>query len=88
MKCLSDFFPAYFKKNEEGVRFYRQLDPENIEHYHKFSNQTSSPKEAVYEDNELYLGEEDTQPELYRNFVGNLEIYKFLRIEICSVLTN
>ena len=50
MKCLSDFFPAYFKKNEEGVRFYRQLDPENIEHYHKFSNQTSSPKEAVYED--------------------------------------
>ena len=68
------FFFSLLAKNEEGACFYRQRDPKNIEHYHKFSNETSSPKETVYGDNELYFREEDTQTELYRNFVGNLEI--------------
>ena len=57
----------------EGVSFYRQLDPENIEGYPKFPNSTKNPKEGVYEDEEPYFGEEDTHPELYdpedRNFV-------------------
>ena len=57
----------------EGVSFYRQIDPENIEDYPKFLNSTKNPKEAVYEDKEPYFGEDNTQPELYdpedRNFV-------------------
>ena len=57
----------------EGVSFYRQLHPENIEDYLKFSNKTKIPKGAVYEDQEPYFGEEDTQPKLYdpedRNFM-------------------
>ena len=56
----------------EGVSFYRQLEPENIEHYQKFPNSTKNLKE-VYQDNEPYFGKEDTQPKLYdpedRNFV-------------------
>ena len=44
----------------EGVSSYRQLDPENIEHYPKYPNSTKNPKEAVYEDDEPYFGEEDT----------------------------
>ena len=51
-------------QQREGVSFYRQLDPENNEHYHRFPNQTRNTKEAVYEDDELYFGEDDTQPEL------------------------
>ena len=61
-------------EQEEDLSFYIQLDPENIEHYHKFPNQTRNPKEAVYEDNEPYFGNEDTRPELYdlnnREFVS------------------
>ena len=57
----------------EGVSFYRQLDPENIEGYPKFLNSTKNAEEGVYEDEEPYFGEEDTQPKLYdsedRNFV-------------------
>lgn len=37
---------------EDGVSFYRQLDPENIENYHEFPNQTRNPIEATYEDAE------------------------------------
>ena len=35
-------------QQREGVSFYRQLDPENNEHYHRFPNQTRNPKEAVF----------------------------------------
>lgn len=49
----------------EDVSFYRKLDPENIDHYNKFPNQTLDPRDAVYEDNEMFFGTEDTQPELY-----------------------
>ena len=57
----------------EDVNFYKELDPENIQDYPKFLNNTKNPKEAVYKDEEPYFGKEDTQPELYdpedRNFV-------------------
>ena len=44
----------------KDVSFCRQLDPENVEHYYKFPNQTRNPKEAVCEDGELFFGTEDT----------------------------
>ena len=47
-------------QQQDDVSFYRQLDPENIEHYHKFPNQTTNPKEAIYEDDEPYCGSEET----------------------------
>ena len=46
-------------QQQDDVSFYRQLDPENIEHY-KFPNQTTNPKEAIYEDDEPYCGSEET----------------------------
>ena len=49
----------------EDVSFYRKLDPENIDHYNKFQNQTLDPRVVVYEDDEMFFGTEDTQPELY-----------------------
>ena len=48
----------------EDVSFYRKLDPENIDHYNKFPNQTRDPRVALYEDYEMFFGTEDTQPEL------------------------
>ena len=45
----------------EDVSFYRRLDPEKID----FQNQTRNPMEAVYEDDEIFFGTEDTQPELF-----------------------
>ena len=47
------------------ISFIDNLDPENVEYYHKFPNQTRNPKEAVYEDDVLYFGTEDMQPELH-----------------------
>ena len=51
----------------EDVSFYRQFDPENIDHYDTdtFTNKTRDPRLAVYEDNEMFFGTEDTQPELF-----------------------
>ena len=46
-------------QQKEGGSFYRHLEPE------KFPNQTRSPEEAVYEDNDSFFGTEGTQPELY-----------------------
>ena len=46
----------------EDVSFYRKLDPENIDHYNKFPNQTFDPRVVVYEDDEMFFGTEDTQP--------------------------
>ena len=45
----------------KDVSFYRKFDPENVDHYNKFPNQTV----AVYEDDEMFFGTEDQQPELY-----------------------
>ena len=50
-------------QSRDDVSFYRQLDPDNLEH-HKFSNQTTNPRLAVYEEDEPYSGDEDTKPEL------------------------
>ena len=56
------------EQSEENGSFYRQLDPENLEHYYKFLYQTRNPREAIHEDNEPYLGDDDTQPdEEYEN---------------------
>ena len=58
----------------EDVSFYRTLDPENNDHYNKFPNQTRNPRDAVCEDDEMFFGTEDTQPELFapenREYVG------------------
>ena len=48
----------------EDVSFYRQFDPDNVEHCYKFSNQIRDPNQAVYEDDEPCFGE-GTQPEVY-----------------------
>ena len=45
---------------KEDVSFYRQLDPDNLEHYHKFPNQPRDPVLAVHEGDEPYFRDEDT----------------------------
>ena len=52
-------------EEESSINVYRKLDPHNLEHYNRFPNQTRNPISAVYEDDEMYFGEEDSQPELY-----------------------
>ena len=47
------------------IRFYRNLDPHNADHFNKFPNQTRDPVSGFYDDDGLYFGEEDPQPELY-----------------------
>ena len=49
----------------EDVSFYRKFEPNNLNHYYKFPNQTIDPRTATYKIDELYFGEEDQQPELY-----------------------
>ena len=53
------------KQPMEDVSFCTKLDPENIDHYNKFPNQTRDPRVAVYEDDEMFFVTEDTQPELH-----------------------
>ena len=50
---------------EEDISFYTQLDPENINNYHKFNSTTCNPIDAIYEDDISFSGHEDRQPELY-----------------------
>ena len=52
-------------EEESSINVYRKLDPHNLEHYNRFPNQIRNPISAVYEDDEMYFGEEDSQPELY-----------------------
>ena len=59
-----DDFIDNSKQPMEDIIFYKKLDPENIEHYNKFPNQTRDPWVAVYEDEEMFFGTEDI-PELY-----------------------
>ena len=42
--------------SEEGVSFYREKDTLNLNNYPKFSGQTRDPREAIFEDNESFLG--------------------------------
>ena len=70
---MEDFI-ADEDQQEDDVTFNRQLGPENIEDYYKVPNQTRNPKEAAYENDSQYFGDEDAQPKLYdpenREFVG------------------
>ena len=59
---------------EEGVSFYRERDPQNLDDYPKFHDQTRNPIEAVYSDTESYFGEDD-QAELFAP--GNRETADF-----------
>ena len=54
-----------YEQPMEGVNFYRKLDPENVNHYNKFPNQTRDPRAAAYEDDEMFFGTGNTQLELY-----------------------
>ena len=48
----------------EDVSFYRKFDPENLDHYNTFTNQTRDPRVMLYEDDEMFFGTENTQSEL------------------------
>ena len=61
------------------VSFYRTFGPENINQYNKLPNQTRNPKDAAYEDSEMFFGTEDTQPELFAP--GNREYVEFDKFE-------
>ena len=52
-------------QSREDISFYRESDPNNLEHYHKFPNQTTNPRFAVDKDDKPYFGDEGVQPELY-----------------------
>ena len=52
-------------QSREDISFYRESDPSNLEHYHKFTNQTTNPRFAVDKDDKPYFGDEGVQPELY-----------------------
>ena len=66
----------------EDVSFYRKFDPENIDHHNKFPNQTGDPRVAVHEDDEMFFGTEDQQPELYApENSENVEFNKFVGFE-------
>ena len=49
----------------EDVSFYRQFNPDNLEHCYKFPNQIRDPRQAAYEDDKPHFGDEGTQPEVY-----------------------
>ena len=53
------------EQRREDVSFYRKFDPDNLNHYHKFPNQTIDPRIPTYKNDELYFREEIQQPELY-----------------------
>ena len=66
------------EQSMEDVSFYRKFDQENLDHYNTFTNQTRDPKVALYEDDKMLFGNEDTQPELYDPEVReNVEFDKF-----------
>ena len=49
---------------EESISFYRQREPQVLNDYPKFDNQTRNPIEAVHSDIENYFAE-DAQPDLF-----------------------
>ena len=55
----SDDFINNRPQPEEDISFYRQLDPENINNYHKFNSTTRNPIDAIYEDDIPFHGHED-----------------------------
>ena len=73
-----DDFIGNSKQPMEDVIFYKKLDPENIDHYNKFPNQTRDPRVAVYKDDEIFFGTEDTQPEFdtFNGFEKSVKKFK------------
>ena len=66
----------------DGVSFYQNLDPHNAEYYNKFPMQTRDPVSAICNDNGMYFGEEDPQPELYASEgIGNVQFDYFSGFE-------
>ena len=62
--------PLAFSDDDEemtndAMENFIKFDPDDLKHYRKFPNETRDSKTAIYEDDEMYLGEEDQQPELY-----------------------
>ena len=55
-----------------NLSFYRDLDPEKVDQYNKFPNQTRDPRVAVYEDDEMLFGTNDTQPDSMHKKIGNV----------------
>ena len=65
---INDAINSFIDDSEqprEDISFYRKFDPNNLNHYHKFSNQTIDPRIPTYKNNQSYFGAEDQQPELY-----------------------
>ena len=50
---------------QEGVSFYQERDPQNLNDYPKFHGQARNPIEAVFSDTASYFGEDNHQPELF-----------------------
>ena len=69
---LDDFIDNSCQPDED-VRFYRQLDPLNVNDYPKFLDTARNPLDAIFEDDTSYYGNDNVQRELYapknRNFV-------------------
>ena len=66
----------------DGISFYRNLDPHNAKYYNKFPMQTRDPVSAICNDNGMYFGEEDPQPELYASEgIGNVQFDYFSGFE-------
>ena len=53
------------EQSMEDTNFYRRLDLDNINNYYKFQNQIRYPILATYEDNVLFYGNENSQPEFF-----------------------
>ena len=70
---LDDFIDNSEQPGDD-VSFYRRLYPLNIDHYPKLPDQTRDLLDAIFEDDTLYYGKEDIQPDLYapedRDFVS------------------
>lgn len=52
-------------RRQKIVQFLWYGNVDNIDKYNKFPNQTRHPRSDIYEDNEMFFGTDDTQPELY-----------------------
>ena len=77
---LDDFIDNSEQPGDD-VSFYRLLYPLNIDHYPKLPDQTRNLLHAIFEDDTLYYGKEDIQPELYapedRDFVSFIKFASF-----------
>ena len=61
---MGDFIDDNTQPKEE-VSFHREWDPNNIKDYPKFHGQIRDSIKVIQEENILFYGHEDQQPELY-----------------------